>query len=118
MKQHKPGFGILPDCRKELERVGAIDLSQPRMALKGQVLLRRDPAELEEERRLFYVAITRAQQNLTISWAENRYRWGTPTICEPSRFISEIPEKLFTFSALPLKIFDADGSPTRAIAML
>ena len=51
-------------------------------------------SDLEEERRLFYVAITRAQQNLTISWAENRYRWGTPTICEPSRFISEIPEKL------------------------
>ena len=32
--------------------------------------------------------------------------------------LSEIPEKQFTFSALPLKTFDADGSPTRAIAML
>ncbi len=48
--------------------------------------------DLEEERRLFYVAITRAQQKLTLSYAENRYRWGTPTMCEPSRFISEIPE--------------------------
>ncbi len=49
-------------------------------------------SDLEEERRLFYVAVTRAQQKLTISYAENRYRWGTPTSCEPSRFISEIPE--------------------------
>ena len=50
-------------------------------------------ADLEEERRLFYVAITRAQQKLTISYAENRYKWGNPTMCEPSRFISEIPEQ-------------------------
>ena len=50
-------------------------------------------SDLEEERRLFYVAITRAQQCLSLSYAENRYRWGNLTICEPSRFISEIPEK-------------------------
>ena len=49
-------------------------------------------ADLEEERRLFYVAVTRAQQSLTLSYAENRFRWGTPVSCEPSRFISEIPE--------------------------
>jgi len=49
-------------------------------------------SDLEEERRLFYVAITRAQQKLTLSYAENRYRWGNLTMCEPSRFISEIPE--------------------------
>ncbi|MCK9424317.1 MAG: UvrD-helicase domain-containing protein [Bacteroidales bacterium] len=54
-------------------------------------------ADLEEERRLFYVAVTRAQEKLTLSYAENRYRWGTPTICEPSRFISEIPEKYLDF---------------------
>lgn len=52
-----------------------------------------DRADLEEERRLFYVAITRAQKQLTISYAENRYRWGNLTICEPSRFLQEIPEK-------------------------
>jgi DNA helicase II / ATP-dependent DNA helicase PcrA len=51
-------------------------------------------ADLEEERRLFYVAITRAEKNLVISYAENRYRWGTPTVCEPSRFLKEIPEQL------------------------
>ncbi|MFH1937590.1 MAG: 3'-5' exonuclease, partial [Bacteroidota bacterium] len=50
-------------------------------------------ADLEEERRLFYVALTRAQKCVTVSYAENRYRWGNLTICEPSRFISEIPEE-------------------------
>ena len=54
-------------------------------------------SDLEEERRLFYVAVTRAEQKLTISFAENRYKWGTPTMCEPSRFISEIPEALIDF---------------------
>lgn len=47
-------------------------------------------ADLEEERRLFYVAITRAEKKLTISYATSRYRWGTLTSCEPSRFIDEI----------------------------
>ncbi|MCX6281603.1 MAG: UvrD-helicase domain-containing protein [Bacteroidetes bacterium] len=50
--------------------------------------------DLEEERRLFYVAVTRAEVKLTLAYAENRYRWGNLTMCEPSRFISEIPEKL------------------------
>lgn len=53
--------------------------------------------DLEEERRLFYVAITRAQKKLTISYAENRYKWGDLTICEPSRFINEVPEKFIDF---------------------
>jgi DNA helicase-2/ATP-dependent DNA helicase PcrA len=50
-------------------------------------------ADLEEERRLFYVAITRAQQKLTLSYAENRYKWGNLVSNEPSRFLQEIPEK-------------------------
>jgi len=50
-------------------------------------------ADLEEERRLFYVALTRAEKKVTISFAENRYRWGNLTICEPSRFIDEIDRK-------------------------
>jgi DNA helicase II / ATP-dependent DNA helicase PcrA len=49
--------------------------------------------DLEEERRLFYVAITRAQQKLTLSYAENRYKWGNLVSNEPSRFLQEIPEK-------------------------
>lgn len=59
-------------------------------------------ADLEEERRLFYVAITRAEQKLTLSYAENRYKWGTPTMCEPSRFIAEIPERFIDFPKKPL----------------
>jgi DNA helicase-2/ATP-dependent DNA helicase PcrA len=50
-------------------------------------------ADLEEERRLFYVAITRAEQKLTLSYAESRYRWGNLTSNQPSRFLQEIPEK-------------------------
>jgi DNA helicase-2/ATP-dependent DNA helicase PcrA len=46
--------------------------------------------DLEEERRLFYVAITRAEKKLTISFANSRYRWGNLIACEPSRFIEEI----------------------------
>lgn len=49
--------------------------------------------ELEEERRLFYVAITRAERRATISYALQRYKWGTPTTCRPSRFLKEIDEK-------------------------
>lgn len=47
-------------------------------------------AELEEERRLFYVALTRAEKKVTISYAESRYRWGSLTLSEPSRFIEDI----------------------------
>jgi len=46
--------------------------------------------ELEEERRLFYVAITRAEKKLFLSFAENRFVWGQYTFCEPSRFLEEI----------------------------
>ena len=49
--------------------------------------------DLEEERRLFYVAITRAEKKLILSYAENRYKWGNLTICEPSRFLEEVDEK-------------------------
>lgn len=47
-------------------------------------------AELEEERRLFYVAVTRAEQQVMISYALNRFKWGNLVTCEPSRFIDEI----------------------------
>jgi DNA helicase-2/ATP-dependent DNA helicase PcrA len=50
-------------------------------------------SDLEEERRLFYVAITRAEKKLTLTYATSRYRWGNLTTCEPSRFINEINAK-------------------------
>ncbi len=47
-------------------------------------------ADLEEERRLFYVAITRAQEKLFLTYADTRYRFGRLKTCEPSRFLEEI----------------------------
>jgi DNA helicase-2/ATP-dependent DNA helicase PcrA len=47
--------------------------------------------ELEEERRLFYVAVTRAKHRLWLTYANNRYRFGNLTQNEPSRFIDELP---------------------------
>lgn len=46
--------------------------------------------ELEEERRLFYVALTRGEKQVTLSHAQTRFRWGNFVGCEPSRFIEEI----------------------------
>ena len=48
-------------------------------------------AAIEEERRLFYVSITRAEELLTLSFASSRYRHGKTVYSEPSRFLSEIP---------------------------
>jgi DNA helicase-2/ATP-dependent DNA helicase PcrA len=50
------------------------------------------PEGLDEERRLFYVAITRAEQLLTLSFANSRYRYGKMTHNEPSRFLEEVPD--------------------------
>jgi DNA helicase-2/ATP-dependent DNA helicase PcrA len=47
-------------------------------------------SELEEERRLFYVALTRAEQQAYLTYSQSRYRWGKLTDSEPSRFIEEI----------------------------
>jgi len=49
-----------------------------------------DRADLEEERRLFYVALTRAEKRAILSYATTRFRWGNLIYCEPSRFIFEI----------------------------
>jgi DNA helicase-2/ATP-dependent DNA helicase PcrA len=51
--------------------------------------------ELEEERRLFYVAVTRAKQKLWITYANARYRFGQLVQNEPSRFLTEMPEEFF-----------------------
>lgn len=53
--------------------------------------------ELEEERRLFYVALTRSESEATFSFAEQRYRWGKLLDCEPSRFIKEVDESYLDF---------------------
>ena len=51
-----------------------------------------DPDAIEEERRLFYVAITRAKSYLTLSYCNNRYQYGQIRFNDPSRFLEEIPE--------------------------
>ena len=65
-------------------------------------------AELEEERRLFYVALTRAKKKATVSFAESRYRWGKLNYSEPSRFISEIEDRYLEFNYQP---GDLSGNP-------
>ncbi len=50
-----------------------------------------DREDLEEERRLFYVALTRARKNATLTYSMSRYRYGSSVSCEPSRFLEEIP---------------------------
>jgi ATP-dependent DNA helicase Rep len=50
-----------------------------------------DTGKIEEERRLMYVGITRAQRSLHISWCRKRKRAGESEACEPSRFIAELP---------------------------
>jgi DNA helicase-2/ATP-dependent DNA helicase PcrA len=58
--------------------------------------------ELEEERRLFYVAVTRAEKRLTLSYATSRYRWGTLNNCEPSRFLDEIDPRFLDLDVRPM----------------
>ncbi|MDD2382246.1 MAG: 3'-5' exonuclease, partial [Mariniphaga sp.] len=61
---------------------------------------RNTPEAIEEERRLFYVALTRAKENAWFSYARQRYRWGNLEVCSPSRFLLEMDEKYL--SGLPM----------------
>jgi DNA helicase-2/ATP-dependent DNA helicase PcrA len=67
--------------------------------------------DLEEERRLFYVALTRAEKRATLSYALTRYRWGQLQYCEPSRFIEEIDEQYLDLPPAER----APATPTRTI---
>ncbi len=68
--------------------------------------------ELEEERRLFYVALTRAEKKAYITYAQTRYQWGQITFAEPSRFIDDIDDSFVEFedeefaSIKPFKIIE------------
>ncbi len=57
--------------------------------------------ELEEERRLFYVALTRAMKLATVTYAETRFKYGNFSFCEPSRFIDELDPEHTNFLAGP-----------------
>jgi len=68
--------------------------------------------DLEEERRLFYVAVTRAEKRCTLTFASTRYRWGNLTSCEASRFIEEIDPKLIEYAnSGARKQYDAFNEP-------
>ena len=56
-------------------------------------------SELEEERRLFYVALTRAEKKATLTYATSRYRYGSLNYCEPSRFIDELDPRYIELPA-------------------
>ena len=72
-------------------------------------------ADLEEERRLFYVAITRAMKQLSISYAESRYRYGVLTPTESSRFVDELDEKYIDFphKVIQKPFFGGSGNSTK-----
>ena len=73
-------------------------------------------SELEEERRLFYVGITRAKENLYLSYANSRYRWGKLIYCEESRFLNEIDKEYLKFiESTPSKLKLKDSSLNKII---
>lgn len=67
-------------------------------------------SELEEERRLFYVAVTRAEKKLHLSYATSRYRWGTLNTCEPSRFLDELDPRYLDLDFKPRAMHADEGS--------
>ncbi len=75
-------------------------------------------SDLEEERRLFYVGVTRTEHKLTLSYATSRFKFGTLINCEPSRFLDEIDAKFLEldYSAKPTSgnpFFDDEQSSGR-----
>ncbi len=70
--------------------------------------LLREGADMEEERRLFYVAMTRAEDELQITYTKERSRYGEVREMEPSRFISEIPAQFKEQSVLEKEEQQAD----------
>ncbi len=76
-----------------------------------------NPRELEEERRLFYVALTRACRRVTLSYALNRYKWGSLESSSPSRFIGEIESEFLWYPQTGGRPFgQRAGSDTRPVA--
>ena len=68
--------------------------------------------ELEEERRLFYVALTRAEKQVFFSYAISRFQWGKITDAEPSRFLSEIDSEFLEFvnpAVTEKKVYNRSG---------
>ena len=77
-----------------------------------------DNAELEEERRLAYVGVTRARERLYLSRAGVRSAWGAPSYNPPSRFLDEVPETLVQWRRSETSAMRPTGGNTPAIARL
>lgn len=69
-----------------------------------------EPEEMEEERRLAYVGITRAKHKLYMTWAKQRVVWGTSSAQNRSRFIDEIDAKLFEYMSAPAGLYSSETS--------
>ena len=68
-----------------------------------------NPRELEEERRLFYVALTRAEKLATLTYALNRYKWGNLERSKPSRFLREINQSFLEYPQTGSRSFRGTG---------
>ncbi len=77
-----------------------------------------DEDHIDEERRLCYVAITRAKKKLYISSCDKRTRYGEDSKCRPSRFLSEIPEDLFLYPPSQAKEKAADNARSKIVEMM
>ncbi len=82
-------------CAKGLEFKVVFIVSAEKDIIPSSKII--DEKELEEERRLFYVAMTRAKDYLIISYCKERSKYGKKYSCYPSEFINEIPEEYITF---------------------
>ena len=68
--------------------------------------------ELEEERRLFYVAITRAKEHCTLTFSKSRYRYGSFEFCEPSRFLKDIDRSYIRMAGAGTRTYE-NKTPSR-----
>jgi DNA helicase-2/ATP-dependent DNA helicase PcrA len=74
-----------------------------------------DRSELEEERRLMYVGVTRAMQKLYLSWALTRYRFGDLTVSTRSRFVDEIDESMISQEGTPAVVRAQSDTETHTV---
>ena len=82
----------------EFEEVFIVGLEEGLLPHRSSIV---EPGGIEEERRLFYVGITRAMDRLTMTMAESRQTFGKTAPSEDSRFLQDIPKELFT----PVNLF-------------
>jgi len=107
--------GYLPHARTQIDKT--TDATTSEVAREAGV-----SSDVEEERRLFYVGITRARERLTISRCEGRAMRGKAVPRTPSRFLSEVPEELVTLAvcrdARPMSVEESTSQANALLAAL